>query len=137
MVGMSTAPDTQPDALTTLTRKPERQGDRALLDDILDTAQVGTLSTVVDGAPLAVPMLYARDGDRVLAVVRAPDLAVGEELAERLGAPLEDEVGLADDEPDPATLDAIAEQDRHSRREDGEVDVRTRGQRLAEGIARI
>ena len=24
------------------------------------------LSTVVDGAPLAVPLLYARDGDRVL-----------------------------------------------------------------------
>ena len=40
--------------------------DRADLDAVLDAALVGTLSTVVDGAPWVVPMLYARDGDRIL-----------------------------------------------------------------------
>lgn len=40
--------------------------DRAALDSVLDAASVGTLATVVDGLPWAVPMLYARDGDRVL-----------------------------------------------------------------------
>lgn len=42
------------------------QQDRADLDAVLDAALVGTLSTVVDGAPWVVPMLYARDGDRIL-----------------------------------------------------------------------
>ncbi|GAW47842.1 MULTISPECIES: pyridoxamine 5'-phosphate oxidase family protein [unclassified Nocardioides] len=40
--------------------------DRAALDALLDSQWVGVLSTVADGRPLAVPMLYARDGDRVL-----------------------------------------------------------------------
>lgn len=39
---------------------------RADLDAVLDAGLVGTLSTVVDGAPWVVPMLYARDGDRLL-----------------------------------------------------------------------
>lgn len=33
---------------------------------MLDAAAVGTLSTVVDGLPWVVPMLYARDGDRIV-----------------------------------------------------------------------
>ncbi|MCA4723431.1 pyridoxamine 5'-phosphate oxidase family protein [Mycolicibacterium fortuitum] len=40
--------------------------DRAALDSVLDAAAVGTLATVVDGLPWVVPMLYARDGDRVV-----------------------------------------------------------------------
>lgn len=40
--------------------------DRARLDALLDSQWAGVLSTVADGAPLAVPLLYARDGDRVL-----------------------------------------------------------------------
>lgn len=40
--------------------------DRAALDALLDSQRAGVLSTVADGLPLAVPMLYARDGDRVL-----------------------------------------------------------------------
>ncbi|MGJ0118160.1 pyridoxamine 5'-phosphate oxidase family protein [Williamsia sp. MIQD14] len=52
--------------LTRLHRKPDRGGDRALLDEVLDTVTVGTLSTVVDGLPWSVPMLFARDGDRIL-----------------------------------------------------------------------
>ena len=40
--------------------------DRAVLDALLDSQWAGVLSTVADGLPLAVPMLYARDGDRVL-----------------------------------------------------------------------
>ena len=40
--------------------------DRAVLDELLDSQWAGVLSTVAEGAPLAVPMLYARDGDRVL-----------------------------------------------------------------------
>ncbi|KQW47510.1 pyridoxamine 5'-phosphate oxidase [Nocardioides sp. Root1257] len=50
-----------------LQRFPE-QGvtERAALDDLLDSQWVGVLSCVADGRPLAVPMLYARDGDRIL-----------------------------------------------------------------------
>jgi nitroimidazol reductase NimA-like FMN-containing flavoprotein (pyridoxamine 5'-phosphate oxidase superfamily) len=50
-----------------LNRFPE-QGvtDRAALDSLLDSQWVGVLSCVADDRPLAVPMLYARDGDRVL-----------------------------------------------------------------------
>ena len=50
-----------------LHRFPE-QGvtERSALDALLDSQWVGVLSTVADGLPLAVPMLYARDGDRVL-----------------------------------------------------------------------
>ena len=53
--------------MTGLNRFPE-QGvtDRTALDELLDSQWAGVLSTVVDGEPLAVPMLYARDGDRVL-----------------------------------------------------------------------
>lgn len=40
--------------------------DRAALDELLDSQWAGVLSTVVDGLPLAVPMLYARDADRVV-----------------------------------------------------------------------
>lgn len=53
--------------LTTLTRKPDRGTDeRAALDALLDSVPVGVLSTVVDGMPWSVPLLIARDGDRVL-----------------------------------------------------------------------
>lgn len=40
--------------------------DRADLHAVLDATLVGTLSTVVDGAPWVVPMLVVRDGDRLL-----------------------------------------------------------------------
>lgn len=54
-------------ALSTLTRKPERgTADRAALDELLDSVPVGVLSTVLDGQPWSVPLLIARDGDRVL-----------------------------------------------------------------------
>ncbi|MFT4045009.1 MAG: pyridoxamine 5'-phosphate oxidase family protein [Gordonia sp. (in: high G+C Gram-positive bacteria)] len=56
----------QPDVLSDFTRKPERRGDRELLDEILDSTPVGVLSTVVDGWPWSVPMLFARDGDHIL-----------------------------------------------------------------------
>src|SRR5439155_24127735 len=37
------------------------------LFDVLDAGHhVATLSTVVDGRPLVVPMLYGRDGDRIV-----------------------------------------------------------------------
>lgn len=50
-----------------LTRSPElRVSDRAALDALLDSQWAGVLSCVIDGEPLAVPMLYTRDGDRVL-----------------------------------------------------------------------
>ncbi|AOW94762.1 pyridoxamine 5'-phosphate oxidase [Rhodococcus sp. WMMA185] len=48
-------------------RYPDRaRTERAELDAVLDAAPMGTLATVVDGMPWAVPMLYARDGDRIL-----------------------------------------------------------------------
>lgn len=50
-----------------LTRKPDRaHTDRDELDALLDDVLSGTLSTVVDGRPWVVPMLFARDGDRIL-----------------------------------------------------------------------
>lgn len=53
--------------LTALTRHTERgRSERAALDALLDAVPVGVLSTVVDGEPWSVPMLVARDGDRVL-----------------------------------------------------------------------
>ena len=52
---------------TAVRRKPERSpSERAALDHVLDTVLAGTLCTVVDDQPWAVPMLFARDGDRVL-----------------------------------------------------------------------
>lgn len=55
------------DRLSRLTRKPDRGlGTRAQLDVLLDSQLVGTLSTVLDGQPWVVPMLYARDGDLIL-----------------------------------------------------------------------
>lgn len=48
-------------------RHPERaRTDRALLDELLDSLNWGTLATVFEGQPWAVPILYARDGDRLL-----------------------------------------------------------------------
>ncbi|HYN30028.1 MAG TPA: pyridoxamine 5'-phosphate oxidase family protein [Dermatophilaceae bacterium] len=50
-----------------LTRHRERAtGDRAALDALLDDVLAGTLSTVVGGQPWVVPMLFAREGDRIL-----------------------------------------------------------------------
>ena len=50
-----------------LGRHAERgRQERAELDALLDEVLAGTLSTVVDGRPWVVPMLFARDGDRVL-----------------------------------------------------------------------
>lgn len=58
---------TTADALTRLHRKPDRGStERAALDDVLDSVLVGTLATVVDGLPWAVPLLYARVGDAIV-----------------------------------------------------------------------
>ncbi|MFC7486749.1 pyridoxamine 5'-phosphate oxidase family protein [Knoellia sp. CPCC 206453] len=40
--------------------------ERLALDAILDDVLAGTLSTVVGGAPWVVPMLFARQGDRII-----------------------------------------------------------------------
>lgn len=55
-------------SLDDLTRKKDRRHhDRARLDALLDEQLVGTLSTITEaGEPWAVPMLFGRDGDRVL-----------------------------------------------------------------------
>lgn len=48
-------------------RERERaRTDRPDLDAVLDAAAVGTLATVLDGQPWVVPMLYARDHDRII-----------------------------------------------------------------------
>jgi len=54
--------------LDDLTREKDRRVDeRAVLDELLDEVLVGTLATVTtDSRPWAVPMLFARDGDRIL-----------------------------------------------------------------------
>lgn len=52
---------------TRLTRMAERQAtERAELYDFLDSQLVGTLATVDGTDPWTVPLLYARDGDRIL-----------------------------------------------------------------------
>lgn len=54
-------------ATTELTRERDRaRHDRAALDALLDAERVGHVGVVVDGEPLVVPTLIARDGDRVL-----------------------------------------------------------------------
>jgi nitroimidazol reductase NimA-like FMN-containing flavoprotein (pyridoxamine 5'-phosphate oxidase superfamily) len=55
-----------PTPLSRLTRKPERGGDLALLHAVFDECPVATVSTVLGDEPWAVPMLVARDGDRLL-----------------------------------------------------------------------
>lgn len=54
--------------LDRINRLSERaRHDRHELDAVLDAEHhVGTLSTVIDGRPWVVPMLYARTGDRIL-----------------------------------------------------------------------
>ncbi|MEE2058416.1 pyridoxamine 5'-phosphate oxidase family protein [Rhodococcus artemisiae] len=53
--------------MDTVTRYPERaRTDREDLDRVLDSASTCTFATVLDGRPWLVPMLYARDGDRIL-----------------------------------------------------------------------
>lgn len=50
-----------------MTRLREKQsGDRAVLDDLLDTVHVGHIGVVRDGAPVVFPTAVVRDGDRVL-----------------------------------------------------------------------
>ena len=53
-------------ALDELNRYRSRGADRDVLDALLDEVKVGVLSTVVDGLPWSVPMLFARVGDRIL-----------------------------------------------------------------------
>jgi nitroimidazol reductase NimA-like FMN-containing flavoprotein (pyridoxamine 5'-phosphate oxidase superfamily) len=55
-------------SLDRVNRHPERaRHERSDLYAVLDAEHhVGTLSTVVDGKPWVVPMLYGRDGDRIL-----------------------------------------------------------------------
>ncbi|KUI28945.1 pyridoxamine 5'-phosphate oxidase [Mycobacterium sp. IS-1742] len=60
MASVTTSP------LGRLTRKPERASDLDLLHEVFDTAAVATVSTVLGDEPWAVPMLVARDGDRLL-----------------------------------------------------------------------
>ncbi|MCB0930328.1 MAG: pyridoxamine 5'-phosphate oxidase family protein [Mycobacterium sp.] len=54
------------DVLSGLNRRVERSGDRKLVDDVFDQCLVATLSTVIEGQPWSVPLLVARDGDRLL-----------------------------------------------------------------------
>ncbi|NLH69951.1 MAG: pyridoxamine 5'-phosphate oxidase family protein [Brooklawnia sp.] len=50
-----------------LTRKPDRAVDhRAALDAFLDEQLSGVLATVHEGRPHVIPIVYARDGDRLL-----------------------------------------------------------------------
>ena len=52
--------------LAALTRKRDRAGGRALLNEVFDHCLVATVSTVVGDEPWSVPMLVARDGNRLL-----------------------------------------------------------------------
>jgi nitroimidazol reductase NimA-like FMN-containing flavoprotein (pyridoxamine 5'-phosphate oxidase superfamily) len=61
-------PAAMPAVPTRVTRLPERQRfDRAALDDVLDSALVSHVALVRDDAtPVVLPLLHARDGDRLL-----------------------------------------------------------------------
>jgi len=54
------------DRLKALTRKPNRAGDRRVLDEVFDRCRVATVSTVIGDEPWVVPMLVVRDGDELL-----------------------------------------------------------------------
>lgn len=54
------------DVLRGLTRKPDRAGDRSLVDEVFDNCLVATVSTVIEDEPWSVPVLVVRDGDRLL-----------------------------------------------------------------------
>lgn len=52
---------------TRLTRLPHlRRTDREALHEVLDAGLVAHVAGVVDGAPVVLPVAYARDGDRLL-----------------------------------------------------------------------
>ena len=52
---------------TRITRLAERQrDDREALHDVLDAALVAHVAAVRDGVPVVLPLLHARDGDRLL-----------------------------------------------------------------------
>ncbi len=55
----------EPVAKERIRREATGQDGAADLDAILDAGLVGTFSTVVDGRPLSVPMLYGRVDDRL------------------------------------------------------------------------
>ncbi len=64
---MTSTDPAAPSPLSRLTRLTDRgMPDRAALDAFLDSQLLGTLSTVLDGEPWVVPLLFARDGDRIL-----------------------------------------------------------------------
>lgn len=52
---------------TTVKRRPQRASyDRATVHAILDEALIGTLATIIDGDPVAQPMIHARDGEDII-----------------------------------------------------------------------
>jgi nitroimidazol reductase NimA-like FMN-containing flavoprotein (pyridoxamine 5'-phosphate oxidase superfamily) len=56
-----------PTAATTLHRKPERGGyERAQAYAVLDEALIAHVGVVIDGQPFVIPMVFGRDGDRLL-----------------------------------------------------------------------
>ncbi len=58
---------THPAPLLPVSRHPERAlAQRDALDHLLDDVLAGTLSVSVDGRAVVVPILFARDGDRVI-----------------------------------------------------------------------
>jgi uncharacterized protein len=66
MPGMPDVPESS-SPLTTLKRKPERGShERSVIDAILDEGLVAHVGIVVDGQPFVIPMVYGRDGDRLL-----------------------------------------------------------------------
>jgi nitroimidazol reductase NimA-like FMN-containing flavoprotein (pyridoxamine 5'-phosphate oxidase superfamily) len=62
-----TSPDLVATPHTTITRKPERGTyERAAANRILDEAFVAHVGFVLDAQPLVIPMVFGRDGDRLL-----------------------------------------------------------------------
>ena len=56
-----------PSARTTVKRQPDRgHYERELVHAVLDEGLVAHVGLVTDDGPLVIPMLYARDGDRLL-----------------------------------------------------------------------
>ena len=61
------SPSSPPSARTTVRRLPERASyDRAAAHAILDEGLVAHVGLATDGGPVVIPMLYGRDGDRLL-----------------------------------------------------------------------
>lgn len=61
------ADELEPTSRTTVKRQPDRaRYDREMIDAVLDEGLIAHVGIATEGQPFVIPMVYARDGDRLL-----------------------------------------------------------------------